>query len=160
MDGVRADAWWLWSDGPMSFDVQITFDCADPGNLADFWAEVLGYRKEAPPPGFDSWEDALRTWGVAENLWNSISAIIDPEGKSPRVFFQRVPESKIVKNRVHLDVRAAAGLEGSKRMDRLEAEARRLGLLGATRVERFDPGPMEAGFIVLQDPEGNEFCLD
>ena len=91
---------------------------------------------------------------------NSRSALIDPDGSRPRVFFQRVPEGKTAKNRVHLDVRAAPGQEGDERMATLEAEAARLVALGASRFKRFEPGPMEAGFIVMQDPEGNEFCLD
>jgi hypothetical protein len=65
------------------------------------------------------------------------------------------------KNRVHLDVRVAPGLEGEERMAALEAECDRLVTLGATRVRRHDPAPpMSAGFIVMTDPEGNEFCLD
>ena len=144
----------------MAKDIQITFDCADPSALADFWAEALGYRKEAPPKGFDSWEEALTAWGVPENLWNSRSALVDPDGARPRLFFQQVPEGKTVKNRLHLDVRAAPGLKGDDRMAALEAEADRLGALGATRFKRFEPDAMDSGFIVMQDPEGNEFCLD
>ncbi|PRZ30183.1 hypothetical protein CLV47_13117 [Antricoccus suffuscus] len=144
----------------MTFDVQITFDSADPGSLADFWAEALGYRKEAPPQGFASWDDALRSWGVPEDQWNSRSAIVDPDGNRPRVFFQQVPEGKSAKNRVHLDVRAAVGLVGEERMTQLESRAQRLVDLGGARLSRTEPGAMEAGFIVMQDPEGNEFCLD
>ncbi len=71
-----------------------------------------------------------------------------------------MPEGKTAKNRVHLDVRAAPGTEGDERMTALEAEATRLVALGATRVGRVDPGRVETGFVVMQDPEGNEFCLD
>ena len=89
------------------------------------------------------------------------SAAVDPAGAGPRLFFQQVPEGKTVKNRVHLDVRAAPGLEGDERMAALEAECERLVALGATRVARSEPAPpMSGGFIVMQDPEGNEFCLD
>lgn len=144
----------------MTYDVQITFDCADPAALADFWAEVLAYHKEAPPQGFASWDDALRSCGIPEDQWNSRSAIADPGGNRPRVFFQKVPEGKIAKNRVHLDVRAAVGLVGDERMTHLEARAARLVDCGATRLSRTEPGAMEAGFIVMHDPEGNEFCLD
>ena len=74
---------------------------------------------------------------------------------------RRTDAEKQVKNRVHLDVRAAPGLEGDERMEALEAECERLVGLGGTRVERFEPGrPMSSGHIVMQDPEGNEFCLD
>lgn len=77
------------------------------------------------------------------------------------MFFQQVPEDKISKNRVHLDVRAAVGLEGEQRMTSLQQECERLVTLGATRVRRVEPDPpMGAGFIVMADPEGNEFCLD
>jgi hypothetical protein len=91
---------------------------------------------------------------------NERSALVDPDAAGPRIFFQRVPEGKSAKNRVHLDVRAAPGLEGDERMAALEAEAARLVAMGAAQVERFEPGPMDSGFIVMRDPEGNEFCLD
>ena len=85
----------------------------------------------------------------------------DIGGAGPRLFFQRVPEGKTAKNRVHLDVRAAPGLQGEERMTALEAECERLVALGASRVERHEPAPpMTAGHIVMADPEGNEFCLD
>lgn len=143
-------------------EVQVTFDCADPGALAAFWCEVFGYQLQPPPPGFASWNDALAAWGVPPEQRNSRSAALPPWGEQgPRLFFQRVPEGKNAKNRVHLDVRAAPGADGDERMRALEDEATRLVGVGATRVRRTDPdGRMETGFIVLQDPEGNEFCLD
>jgi hypothetical protein len=145
----------------MTRDVQITFDCADPGALAEFWAEALDYQLQPPPDGFETWDDALRTFGVPEDQWNSRSAILPRGGDGPRVFFQRVPEGKTAKNRVHLDVRVAPGLTGDERMAALEAEAARLEALGATRAYRVEPdGRMEQGFISMQDPEGNELCLD
>jgi hypothetical protein len=145
----------------MARDVQITFDCADPAGLAAFWAEALGYRVQDPPAGFDSWDQALEAMGVPPEHRNDASAVIDPDGAGPRLFFQRVPEGKQAKNRVHLDVRAAPGATGDERMAALEAEAERLVGRGATRVRRHEPGPpMDAGHIVMADPEGNEFCLD
>lgn len=144
----------------MSTDVQITFDCTDPAALAAFWCEVLGYQIEPPPQGFDSWPAALESWGVPESEWNSRSAAVPVDGSGPRLFFQRVPEGKTAKNRVHLDVREAPDLRGDERMAALESRATELIALGAERAERFEPGPREAGFIVMRDPEGNEFCLD
>lgn len=143
-------------------EVQITIDCADPAALSEFWCEVLGYRVQPPPPGFDSWDDAVDAWGLPPEARNSRSAALAPEGvPGPRLFFQRVPEGKSTKNRLHLDVRAAPGSEGDARMTALDAEATRLVNLGATRIRRVDPdGGMETGFVVMQDPEGNEFCLD
>ena len=145
----------------MARDVQITFDCADPAGLAAFWAEALGYQLQDPPAGFESWEQALEAMGVPPERRNDASAVVDPEGSGPRLFFQRVPERKQAKNRVHLDVRAASGLEGDARMTALEAEAERLVSHGATRLQRYEPAPpLTAGHIVMADPEGNEFCLD
>jgi hypothetical protein len=145
----------------MTREFQVTFDCADPASLAAFWAEVLGYQVEPPPAGFETWPDALKAFGVPEDQWNSRSALRPVEGTGPRIFFQRVPEGRTAKNRVHLDVRVAPGLTGDERMDAFEAEAARLEALGATRAYRIDPAPpMESGFITMQDPEGNEFCLD
>jgi catechol 2,3-dioxygenase-like lactoylglutathione lyase family enzyme len=142
-------------------DVQITFDSADPAGLAKFWADALGYQVQAPPAGFESWEQALEAFGVPPERRNDASAVVDPEGSGPRLFFQRVPEGKQAKNRVHLDVRAAPGLEGDARMAALETEAERLVSQGATRLERYEPAPpLGFGHIVMADPEGNEFCLD
>ncbi len=145
----------------MSKDFQVTFDCADPAALAAFWAAVLGYQVQPPPEGFDSWDAALEAFGVPREQWNSRSAIVPLDGEGPRVFFQRVPEGKTVKNRVHLDVRAAPGRTGDERMAALEAEAARLETLGASRAYRIEANPpMDEGFITMFDPEGNEFCLD
>lgn len=145
----------------MARDIQITYDCADPAGLAAFWAEALAYRVQDAPEGFDSWDQALEAMGVPPERRNDASALIDPEGAGPRLFFQRVPEGKRAKNRVHLDVRAAPGLEGDARMAALEAEAERLISHGATRLERHEPAPpLFTGHLVMADPEGNEFCLD
>ncbi len=143
----------------MTREIQITFDCADPAGLAEFWAETLGYQLQPPPPGFDTWDAALEAFGVPPERRNSRSAIV-AEG-APRIFFQQVPEGKSAKNRVHLDVRVAEGQQGDERMAVFEAEADRLAALGATRAYRVEPdGAMEQGFITMRDPEGNEFCLD
>jgi hypothetical protein len=154
----------------MSRAIQVTFDAHDPRALSTFWRDVLGYVHPAPPgvelsPADDplaAWDAFLERIGVPESEHNARSAIEDPDGVGPRVFFQRVPEGKTVKNRVHLDVRVAPGLAGDERMTTLEAEAVRLVAKGATRVRRVDPDDAagEHGFIVMQDPEGNEFCLD
>ena len=145
----------------MSLTVQVTFDCADPATLATFWAVALGFRVQPPPPGFDTWDDALDAWGVPPERRNDRSAVVPPEGaEGPRLFFQKVPEAKTAKNRVHLDVRAAPALEGEARMQRLEEVSQELVALGARRLARFEPGGIDAGHLVMADPEGNEFCLD
>ncbi|MFE3942288.1 VOC family protein [Streptomyces sp. NPDC059118] len=153
----------------MSRHIQITFDAHDPRALSSFWRDALGYVHPGPPgvelpEGADplvAWDGFLARIGVPEGQRNSKSAIEDPDGQGPRVFFQQVPEGKTAKNRVHLDVRAAPGLHGEERMAALEAECDRLVALGAKRVRRDEPAPpLSAGFLVLTDPEGNEFCLD
>jgi hypothetical protein len=149
--------------------IQVTFDAHDPRALSTFWRDVLGYVHPGPPgvglpEGADplaAWDDFLARIGVPEDQRTTRSAVEDPDGQGPRLFFQQVPEDKVAKNRVHLDVRAAPGLAGDERMAALEAECDRLVGLGATRIRRFEPGPsMDSGHIVMADPEGNEFCLD
>ncbi|PSK92984.1 hypothetical protein CLV30_1319 [Haloactinopolyspora alba] len=153
----------------MARDIQITIDAHDPRALSIFWRDVLGYVHPSPPgvdlpdggDPLDAWDDFLEQVGVPEEQRNSSSAVEDPAGTGPRIFFQQVPEDKVAKNRVHIDVRAAPGLEGDVRMQALEDECDRLVALGATRLERHEPAPpLGAGWIVLADPEGNEFCLD
>ncbi len=144
----------------MTKEVQITFDCADPAGLAAFWAEVLGYQVQPPPDGFDSWDAALEAFGVPRDQWNSRSAILPIEGPHPRVFFQRVPEGKSAKNRMHLDIHVALGQEGDERRRTIEAEAARLTGLGATVLRRVEPELLSEFCIVMADPEGNEFCVD
>ena len=143
----------------MATGVQVVFDCADPGSLAEFWATALRYRVQEPPEGFATWEEALVAWGVPESEWNSRSAVVDPDGAGPRVFFQRVPESKQVKNRVHLDLNVGGGLHADpqEKRARIATEAERLSAAGASRLAEFDEGAEY--WLVMQDPEGNEFCL-
>jgi hypothetical protein len=153
----------------MSRVVQVTIDAHDPRALSLFWRDALGYVHPGPPgvtlsPGQDplvAWDDFLESHGVPQAQRNAKSALEDPRGTGPRLFFQQVPESKTVKNRLHLDIRAAPGLRGEQRMNALEEEAARLVALGAQRLRRLeDEPPFEAGLIVMLDPEGNEFCLD
>jgi len=144
----------------MAVAFQVTFDCSDPAALAAFWAEALHYQLQPPPDGFDSWDAALEAWGVPPEHRNDASAVVDPDGAGPRLYFQKVPESKAAKNRVHLDLRAAAGVPREGRSDALEAECTRLVALGAQRVRRNEPDGINDVCIVMQDPAGNEFCLD
>ena len=138
--------------------VQVTFDCAEPERVARFWCEVLGYVVPPPPEGFGSWEEFNRA--LPPERHDSAFACVDPTGAGPRLFFQRVPEGKVVKNRVHLDVRVAPGLVGEERLAALEAECARLEPLGATRVRLLAADGYDESCLVMQDVEGNEFCLD
>jgi hypothetical protein len=138
--------------------VQVTFDCANPRAVAEFWKAALGYVDPAAPDGFDSW-DAFESSLPAESRGASW-ACQDPDGVGPRLFFQRVPEPKTVKNRLHLDVRVGVGLTGDARVAALEAEAARLEPLGARRVRLLVADDENEACLVMQDVEGNEFCLD
>jgi hypothetical protein len=118
---------------------QVTFDCAEPVRVAHFWAETLGYQAE-----YDDGQEA---------------AALDPTGAGPRLYFQRVPEGKVVKNRVHLDVRVGTGLVGDERLAVLETECTRLEALGAVRGQLLLADEENESCQVMQDIEGNEFCL-
>lgn len=137
---------------------QVTFDCAIPERVGRFWCEALGYVVPPPPPGFADWGEFDDALPAAKQ--GSAFACVDPDGVGPRLFFQRVPEGKTVKNRVHLDIRVAPGLDGSDRLAALEAECARLVELGATRLRLLPAADGEESCIVMRDVEGNEFCLD
>ena len=140
----------------MAHDVQIAVDCARPHELADWWAEALGWDVEAQDEAFirrmideghAAEEHTVRHNGAL--VWKSATAIRSPDPGRPRMLFQAVPESKTVKNRLHLDVRS--GDEGCE-----TAVARLIGM-GATELWRSSQGPYS--WVTLADPEGNEFCV-
>jgi hypothetical protein len=93
---------------------------------------------------------------IATNVY-----LVDPDGVGPRLFFQEVPEGKVVKNRIHLDLQVGGGraVPLATRRQRVDAEAERLGGAGATKLRVFDEPGVDHYFVVMQDPEGNEFCL-
>lgn len=137
----------------------MTFDAADPRLLADFWEYALRYKRDDPPRGYTSWDEVLRDRGVPEEEWNNADAIVPRDGVGVRIFFQKVPEPKTGKNRVHIDVPVTNGFVGETFMSVLEARADELENRGATRLRRFEPDAINRGWIVMADPEGNEFCL-
>ena len=111
-------------------EVQINIDCADADALRAFYCEALGYR-------------AHRESGTY------VSCIPGAGAVGPKIVFQQVPEPKVVKNRVHLDLV----------VDDIEAESARFVALGATRVSVEPIGEGGDRWIVMLDPEGNEICL-
>jgi hypothetical protein len=138
---------------------QVTFDCAQPSTLAAFWAEALGYQLEPPPEGFASWEDWLRENQIPEDQWDTVSAIVDPDGVRPRLLFLKVPEGKTAKNRLHLDVNAG-GPRGTPEEDRRRKVATAVEqLLGAGASVLREVDERGERWVVMADPEGNEFCL-
>jgi hypothetical protein len=143
----------------MSTRIQLVFDTSDPERQAAFWAAALGYQIQPPPEGFESWEDFLRAQGVPEAEWRSSSAIVDPDGLGPRIYFQQVPEGKTAKNRMHIDLNVSrSGATPAERKAQVNAEVDRLVALGASAAR----GPMEKDgeyWVRMNDPEGNEFCV-
>lgn len=138
---------------------QLVIDCADPAALSAFWAEALGYVVQPPPEGHDDWPSFLASIGVPIEDHNAASAVIDSAGTGPRIFFQRVPEPKSTKNRLHIDVPASRGPDQplEERIALQESMRDRLVALGASEV-----GPMSdlgSRWLVMRDPEGNEFCV-
>src|SRR5207237_3910795 len=77
--------------------------------VARFWSHALHYKVQDPPAGFATWEAALRAWNVPEEEWHSTSAIVDPEGRGPRILFQLMDTPKPEKNRLHLDLNVSGG---------------------------------------------------
>ncbi|AQU67336.1 VOC family protein [Streptomyces niveus] len=146
--------------------LQITIDCADPQRLVTFWMEALGYVAEPPPGGHATWREYWTARGLPddelpEGAGETPESIVSPTGAGPRVWFQEVPESKVVKNRVHLDLKVGGGREVplAVRKERITAKADRLTAAGATVSRVMDEPHMDYFAIVLQDPEGNEFCV-
>src|SRR5260370_14215653 len=89
---------------------QLVIDCKDPELLARFWAAALGYVLEPPPEGFATWDDWRRDIGLPDSeLGIGADSIIDPRGEGPRIWFHVMPDAKVVKNRLHLDIHASGG---------------------------------------------------
>jgi Glyoxalase-like domain len=149
----------------MGRKIQVTIDCADPGRLTRFWSTALGYEIQPPPNGFPTWNAYWRSIGVPEDELDDANdasdSVVDPDGVGPRIWFQQVPEGKVVKNRLHLDldVGGGRGVPLEVRRQRVTAEAERLAAEGATRLRVQQTEGMDHFGIVMQDPEGNEFCL-
>jgi hypothetical protein len=138
--------------------IQVVFDAADPEKLAEFWGLALGYVVEPPPEGFGTWEEFSHSSEIAEEEFSEVASRVDPAGEGPRLYFQRVPEGKTAKNRVHLDVRVAGReVRGEERKRLLSEHVERLVQAGATLAWRTDN--VRGSSITLYDPEGNEFCV-
>ena len=121
----------------MATGIQMVFDCADPDSLARFWAEAIGYKLQDPPTGYGSWEHWAREQGIPQERWNDTSAV-DPDNRGPRLYFQRVPEPKTTKNRVHLDLNASGGhgTPLAERRRRIDAHAPTQGCRVGRALER------------------------
>lgn len=127
--------------------------------MADFWAGALAYIVQPPPPGFDTWDDFADSVGIPTERRNDISAVVDPDGKGPRVLFERWDGGEPNK-RVHIDVNAIVDRElgAEEREERLAEERERLEALGAT-FHRMASGMAGETWMEMFDIEGNWFCV-
>ncbi len=139
----------------MARTIQVTFDAVNPPVLRQFWCTALGYIRQPPPDGFDDWESAVASWGITPEHFEDFDAIVDPDGNGPRIFIQKVPEPKTAKNRVHLDVNV--GGNPADRADRVRAHVQDLVAAGGAVQREFTQNG--EFWIVMTDPEGNEFCV-
>jgi Glyoxalase-like domain len=147
---------------------QLVIDCENPELLARFWAAALDYVLEPPPEGFATWDDYRRDLGFPESeLGAGPDSIADPRGAGPRIWFHALPDAKVVKNRLHLDVHASGGtwtgdrsVSFADRKRRVDAEARRLADLGATITGPLGSGDLDHYAVGMKDPEGNEFDIN
>ncbi|HEY0451394.1 VOC family protein [Actinophytocola sp.] len=138
----------------------LTVDCAHPTELAAFWALALGYVERPPPPGFASWEKWLAHHDVPEDEWDDGAYLHDPAGVGPTLSFLRVPEAKVAKNRIHVDVKAGGGRETpwEQRWPRVLKMVERLTAAGATVIQEYSLDG-RGDHLLMADPEGNEFCV-
>jgi predicted enzyme related to lactoylglutathione lyase len=113
----------------MAATIGLVLDCTNPDALARFWSEALGYT----------------TLGGAGNY----VMLVDADGVKPKLLLQAVPEPTAAKNRMHLDIETP----------HVEAEAARLESLGAQRLEAEVRTEHGTNWVIMADPEGNEFCV-
>jgi hypothetical protein len=147
----------------VAVNFQLVIDCTDPDRLARFWAAALGYESAPPPDGFATWNDFYRELGVPEEeLFEGVDRISDPEGHGPSIWFNVVTDAKVVKNRLHLDIRASGERTDpiEARAKRVDAEASRLAGLGATITGALSEEGLDHYAVGMKDPEGNEFDIN
>jgi hypothetical protein len=141
---------------------QLTIDANDPVLLARFWAQALGYQPAPPAEPDTTWHQHYRARLGAETAFDN--RLFDPAGLRPPLWFQQVPETKAGKNRLHLDLYPTgrdSALPQERRVEMVEAKVAELVGLGARvqRRDRDDDPDDPIYYVVMHDPEGNEFCV-
>lgn len=141
---------------------QLTIDANDPALLARFWAQALGYQAVPAEEPKTTWNAHYRARLGDEPAFDD--RLFDPDGVRPPIWFQQVPETKAGKNRLHLDLYPTGRdttLSQERRIQIVEAKVAALVELGASveRRTRDDDPDDPVYFVVLHDPEGNEFCV-
>jgi hypothetical protein len=145
-------------------DYQLTIDCSDPSAQVAFWAVALGYVPRQPPEGFDTWRAYYLSINIPEDELGDgdcTDRLVDPSGRGPGIWFQPVPEGKVVKNRLHLDLMVGGGrsVPVATRRERVDTKVAVLAAAGATAVETNDTPEHDHYSVLMHDPEGNEFCV-
>jgi hypothetical protein len=141
---------------------QLTIDALDPARLVAFWAAALDYQPVPPSEPETTWNAHYRAQLGHENAFDD--RLFDPSGLRPPIWFQHVPEAKAGKNRLHLDLYPTGRdrtLPMERRIEVVETRVAELVKLGATaeRRTRLDDPEDPRYFVVMHDPEGNEFCV-
>jgi catechol 2,3-dioxygenase-like lactoylglutathione lyase family enzyme len=138
----------------MGVRVDLTFDCVGAVALAEFWKVALDYVDEPPPAPFLTRDEWVASFGEPEEDEGEGAWLHDPAGVGPRLSFLEVPEPKVAKNRLHLDVRVGKDGTAEQVWDRVQAKVAQLVGAGASVLAVFG-----THHVVLADPEGNEFCV-
>ena len=141
---------------------QLTIDANDPARLARFWAQALGYQPAPPTEPDTAWWKHYQSRLGARAAFDD--RLFDPQGLGPAIWFQQVPETKAGKNRLHLDLYPTGrdnALPLDQRVEIVEAKVAELAGLGgsAERRTRHDDPEDPIYYVVMRDPEGNEFCV-
>jgi hypothetical protein len=141
---------------------QLTIDANDPVLLARFWAQALGCQPEPPAQPETTWHAHYRARLGEDPAFDD--RLFDPDGLRPPIWFQEVPETKAGKNRLHLDLYPTGrdnALPLERRIEIVEAKVTELVELGASiaRRTRYDDSEDPSYYVVMHDPEGNEFCV-
>jgi hypothetical protein len=141
---------------------QLTIDANDPTLLARFWATALGYQPAPPTEPATTWYAHYRARLGGEAAFDD--RLFDPAGAGPAIWFQQVPETKAGKNRLHLDLYPTGrdnALLLEQRIAIVESKVAEVVGLGATveRRTRHDDPDDPVYYVVMHDPEGNEFCI-
>ena len=124
----------------------LTFDCVDAVRVAEFWKQALGYEDEPPPAPFATRAEWLATYGETYDPSGG-AWLRDPAGVGPRLSILAVPEPKVAKNRLHIDVRCGG-------WDQVRAKVAELVAAGGTVLATYD-----GHHVTMADPEGNELCV-
>ena len=138
----------------MGARIGLTFDCADAVRLGEFWKLALGYEDNPPPEPYTSVKEWLTALGEPDTSPEDGAWLRDPSGVGPSLSILRVPEPKVAKNRLHIDIRVSADGSPEERWAAVTVKVAQLTEAGATTLWEDHPR-----HVTMADPEGNEFCV-